>query len=218
MTLVVGEQRGAVQPLQALLEPDGIPRIGVAAEEPGGHRVEGHVVGLVAAVANLAEQEVAHRVQDAFRHGGMQRHVRDQLQHGGPVAGQRGGRDLGGVDVAGGLDAATHRVGLLHDLEAGTGRRAAHRHDLHQVRDARVGRCLPARAHLHHERDGDHRGGRVLPHQHREPVRQPGAVDREGVGPRGRRGEEQQQRDQGREESPRAHRPAPALGSKASRP
>ncbi len=61
LTPVVGEERVAVEPLQALPAPERIPRVGMAAEEGAAHRVEGDVVGLLAAVPDLPEEEVAHR-------------------------------------------------------------------------------------------------------------------------------------------------------------
>ena len=64
---VVGDERGAVDPLEALLEPERIPRIGIVAEGAREQGVEGDVEGLVAAVADLPDEEIAHGLQRCRR-------------------------------------------------------------------------------------------------------------------------------------------------------
>jgi hypothetical protein len=174
--------------------------------EPAADEVDAGVVGLVAAVANLLEKEVLHRAGGGLGDGRVQHDVGDQRQHVGPVAGQRGRGDLGVVHVGVGVERAAHPLRRLDDLDPVLGRGPAHEHELQEVRDPRVARVLRPRAHAGHEREGDHRGGRVLAHEHGEPVRELDAARAERLAlggdadPEGQRGEgqgDQQRRDDG---------------------
>ncbi len=53
----------------------------MAAEHARGEGVEGHVVRLVAAVADLGDEEVAHRPDRALGHRGTERDVGHQVEH-----------------------------------------------------------------------------------------------------------------------------------------
>lgn len=176
--LVVGDQRVPGLRLHALLAAERVPRIGMRAVEPAPDEVHARVVGLVAAVPDLLDQEVLHRARGRFGDRRVERDVGHQRQHLGPVARQRGAGDLGVIDLGVGIERAAHALGRLDDLQTVLRRGAAHEHELEEVRDAGVRRGLRARSHARHQREGDHRCGRVLAHEHRHPVRELDAGDR----------------------------------------
>ena len=186
---VVGDERRAVHPLEALLEPARLPGIGIVAEGAREQGVEGDVVGLLAAISDLPHQEVAHGLQGAVGQGRCERDLGDEVEHLRPVAVQRGGGKLGEVRVAVRLDAAPHAVRRLDDLRAVELVRAPHHHDLEEVRDARRPARLPARAHLHHEGHRDDGRHRVLAHQDGHAIGEPGAGDGARLGGGGQGGE-----------------------------
>ena len=157
------------------------------------HAVHGNVGRLVAAVPDLAREEVAHGPEGALGERGAQRDGGDQLEHLLPVLGQRRRGDLRVVRVAVGIDAAAHAVGRLHDLLPSQLVGPAHHQELEEVGDARGGGRLRARPHLDHDREGDDGRDRVLAYEQSQAVGQLGPRHAVRLGRRDGRDQERQQ-------------------------
>ena len=174
VALVVGAERGPVEPLESRRAPERGRAVRVAPVQARQHGIEGDRVRLVLTVADRPQELAALAVQLVRGQRRVQSDVGDQLEQSPPVAPQCGPPDLGEVGVARRADAPADPLRRQGDLQRRAARRALRQDLLEERGDPGIVRRFPASPDPDEQRHGDEGRRGVLVDEDRETVGQLG--------------------------------------------
>ncbi len=156
--------------LEALLEAEVVPAIGMWSVKILAQAVEAEGEGRVRARLQLPQEQATLSLDFLGQQGGLQGNLGDHRQERLPVTPKRLPPEFGRLDFAAPVEAAPdvfRRLGQLHERPFGG---AAEQHALQEIRDPGGLECLEVRPGPHLQRYGDHVDRRVLAHEHDDPV------------------------------------------------